>query len=556
MVQFPDRQLRFSDGDSAERDMLLAVKNTVDVSLESEELMSKVKDIASYYHLGVGRSAVLRCLDLPAENRVLELGAGCGAITRYLGETFASVEAIEASDIRAEIARERCRDLDNVSVTCKDLRRENFAPNYDITVIIGVLEHAPVYVFPDVPPRDSCLKLLKMARSALGVNGKLVLAIENRIGLDYWAGAPENHTGKPYDGLHGYPNAGSQITFTRRELRTLLADAGFSNTAFYYCFPDYSFTRTIFSSIGDEREYFLHNWVDFPLDAPSNPRKPTFNKPLAAKVLCESGMLREFANAFLVVAGSQSVRSPDWISKKYNLRRREPFRNVTTLYVSPKPFVRKTPLHATAKDTSKATFNNNKVKQQMGDAPWRPGNLLTFEIERAALGRDIFKQAKALIDRYHSELKSHFGTGTQDSEGYPLLKPSSLDVIFTNIIQNELGQWYFIDEEIQTDSEIPIDFMLYKCIRFCLYRHGIRDRHGREMIKSLYSSYNRGRHRKNRALADALQHDMFLNIINPRLLKRRLLGRIARNEIVRSHLDKIWFRMPQSIRTVIRNRLL
>lgn len=554
MVQFSNRQRRFTDGDRAEREMLAAIRSTADVSLESEELMRQVKDIALYYHLGIGRSAVLRCLDLPAQSRVLELGAGCGAMTRYLGETFASVDAIEASPVRAEIARERCRELDNVSISCTDARNHHFASDYDVVVIIGVLEHAPVYVYPELTQRDACLRFLQLARSALDVSGNLVLAIENRIGLDYWAGAPENHTGKPYDGLHGYPNSGSQVTFTKSELRKLLRDAGFSHTAFYYCFPDYSFTRTILSSTGDEREYFLHNWVDFPLDAPSNPRKPTFNKPLAAKVLCESGMLREFANAFLVVARNQTIQNPDWIAKKYNLRRREPFRNVTTLYISPSPFVRKTPLHAEAEDTSLAS--SNKVKQQMGDAAWRPGDLLTFEIERAALGRDTHKQMKVLIDRYHTELKNQFGTGTHDAEGFPLLRSESLDVIFTNILQDHSGQWFFVDEEIQTESEIPIDFVLYKCIRFCLYRHGIRDRQGREMIKSLYSSYNRGRHKKNRALADALQHDMFLNVVNPRLLKRRLLGRIARNDLVRSHLEKIWFRMPHSIRTVIRNRLL
>ena len=99
-------QARYTDGKAAEKDMLAVLKNTEDVSLDSEELMQKVKDLPSYHHLGVGRSAILRCLDLPAESRVLELGAGCGAITRYLGETFACVEAIEESPIRAEVARE------------------------------------------------------------------------------------------------------------------------------------------------------------------------------------------------------------------------------------------------------------------------------------------------------------------------------------------------------------------------------------------------------------------------------------------------------------------
>lgn len=546
-------QERFTDGIGTEKDMLAALRNSRDVSLESAELMGRIKDIPSYYHLGTGRSAILRCLDLPAASRVLELGAGCGAITRALGETFARVETVEASPIRAEIARERCRDLDNVSVRCLDLRDESFPPDYDLVVVIGILEHAPVYIYPEEAPRDACSKLLKLAAGALDANGCLVLAIENRIGLDYWAGAPENHTGRPYDGIHGYPNAGSQITFTRKELREVLNDAGFDHTEFYYCFPDYSFTRTVFSSVGNEQEYFLHNWVDFPLDAPSNPRKPTFSKPLAAKALCESGMLKEFANAFLVVAGRHRVPKADWVAKKFNLRRKEPFRNVTTLYAGPKPFVRKIPLHAQAKDCSEG--GNGQVGQRLGEARWQPGDLLTFEIERASLGRNFTEYVRNLMGRYDRELKERFATGEKDGEGYPLLKPEALDVIFTNIIQDLEGKWHFIDEEIYTESDIAVDFMIYKCTRFCLYRHGIRDRRGMELIRSLYPSYTRNRHKANRALADAFQKEMFLNHINPKLLRRSLLRRIAQNDVARFYLEKVWFRTPPGVRSFIRSRL-
>ena len=548
-----DREIRYSDGEAAERDMLTALRNTGDVSLESEELMGKVKDIASYYYLGIGRSAILRCLDLPAESRVLELGAGCGAITRYLGENFASVDAVDASPIRAEIARERCRDLDNVSVMCRDLRNERFDSVYDIVVIIGVLEYAPVFIYPKEAPRDACLRFLKLARSALKENGNLVLAIENRMGLDYWAGAPENHTGKPYDGVHDYPNAGSPVTFTRTELRELLDDAGFVHTNFYYCFPDYHYTSTVLSSTGAEREYYLHNWVGFSLDSPRNTKGRTFNKPLAAKMLGESGMLREFANSFLIAAGSQDITVADWVAKRFDMRRRRPFRTVTTLCAHPEPIVRKTSLHsvlADALDSSKI-----RVRQQVGDALWRPGHLLTFEIERAALGSEFQEYLKKLIDRYHDELKTQYGTGEHDAEGFPLLKPGSLDAIFSNIIQDEGGKWYFIDEEWQTDCNLPIDFVIYRAIRFCLSGHGIHEGHSKKMIRSMYPIYNRRRHRINRELADTYQHQTYLELINPRLFKRSLLGRVVRNDHVRPCLEKIWRLIPARIRATIRNRL-
>lgn len=554
MAQKSRRKDCYTDGIAAEADMLASVKKTRDVSLDSIELMRKIKDFPSYHHFGIGRSVIFRCLNLPSDSKVLELGAGCGAITRYLGETFACVHAIEANPTRAEIARERCRDLDNVSVKYADLLSEPFASDYDIVAIIGVLEYAPVFIYPEEEKRNACLRLLELARNALNVNGQLVLAIENRIGLDFWAGAPEYHTGRPYDGINEYPDQGSQITFTRRELQDLLSDAGFSQSSFYYCFPNYHFARTILSSMGAERDYFLHNWVDFPHDVPSNGGKETFNKPLAAKVLSESGILREFANSFLVVAGSRDVSTPDWIARRYDMRRKAPYRIVTTLYTHPKPFVRKTSVDSAASDSCDPS--TNQVKIQLRELEWKPGNLLTFEIERAAAGRNFSESIEGLICRYRQELEEKFGTGERDAEGYPLLSSRSLDANFANIIQDEAGTWHFIDEEWHTESDIPIDFVLYRCIRFCLYSHGINEGNAREMIRSCYPTYNRARHTRNRTLVDEYQHEIYLETINPNLFKKSLPGRIIRNDFVRPYLEKIWFRMPHSVRSVIRKRLL
>ena len=530
--------------------MLSDLKNTNDVTLDSDELIQEIKDLPSYFNFGVGRSVVLRTLDLDPDSSVLELGAGCGAITRYLGESFARVEAIEQNPLRAEIARQRCRDLDNVLVSCKDLKDHPFAPRYDIVVIIGVLEYAPVHIFPQESPRNAALRFLDLARSALTTTGHLVLAIENRLGLDYWAGAPEPHTGRPYDGIHQYPNAGSQITFSRIELQELLNEAGFPHTSFHFCFPDYQFARTILSSIGDEREYFLHNWVDFTHESPSNQKRPAFSKLLAARNLSQSGMLREFANAFLVVAGARQIPTPNWAARVYNMKRARSHRTVTTLYLRPKPCVRKERL-ASPKDDSLRT----ESEPDMPDVEWRSGDSVTFEVERVALGRAFGKQIGTLMTRYHQELLDHFATGEKDAQGFPLLDPESLDAVFANIIESETGAWHFIDEEALTKDKVPIDLVLYRCIRFCLYHRGIGDGHARRIIRSLYPEYSRSRHRDNRTRADAIQREMVLDPINPKLLRRSLLMRIARNELYRPCLEKIWFRTPHGVRSFLRRHL-
>ena len=539
----------YSDGMKSERDMLSALQKTQDVSLDSDEVMQHIKDVPSYYHFGTGRSTILQSLDLPSNSTVLELGAGCGAITRYLGETFSRIDAIEASPIRSEIARERCRDLDNVTVLCKDLKTHSFACEYDFVVVIGVLEYSPIHIFPGEDPRAASLRFLELARRALAPSGHLVLAIENRLGLDFWAGAPEPHTGRPYDGIYQYPIAGSQITFSKVELQQLLADAGFTDTAFYYCFPNYHFARTILSSRGDEREHFLHNWVEFPSDSTPNPKTPSFNKLLAAQALGGARMLRDFANAFLVVAGTNGVPGPNWAAKVYNMKRRPAHRTVTTLGLHPQPFVRKAHLPCDGSTV------DGQPKPVSKDVRWRSGNLLTFEVARAALGRDFPNYIDEIMARYDRELRDQFGTGEVDSGGFPLLRPESLDALFSNIIEGESGRWHFIDEEVLSEGLIPMDFVLYRCIRFCLYRHGVSDAQSRKIIRSLYPAYGRGRHKSNRTREDAFQRAMVSDPVDPRYLRRSLLMRLALHDSFRPYVERVWFRIPPDIRSFIRSHL-
>ena len=63
----------------------------------------------------------MRPLELHSGDKVLELGCGCGAITRFLGEIGANVVAVEGSLARARVAAERCRELTNVRVVVDDL---------------------------------------------------------------------------------------------------------------------------------------------------------------------------------------------------------------------------------------------------------------------------------------------------------------------------------------------------------------------------------------------------------------------------------------------------
>lgn len=66
--------------------------------------------------LSPARSNLIRLLDVPITSRVLEIGAGAGAVTRYLGETCESVDAVEGDAALALATARRCAGLSNVRV--------------------------------------------------------------------------------------------------------------------------------------------------------------------------------------------------------------------------------------------------------------------------------------------------------------------------------------------------------------------------------------------------------------------------------------------------------
>src|SRR5580704_4464684 len=115
------REFAYSDGVAVEQRLLDIVRSAADRSTFSIELAEAIIDWPSEYHLSRLRHNLVRRLGIRKDDTVLELGCGCGAITRFLGEVGARVTAVEGSILRARIASERCADLPNVTIVTDDL---------------------------------------------------------------------------------------------------------------------------------------------------------------------------------------------------------------------------------------------------------------------------------------------------------------------------------------------------------------------------------------------------------------------------------------------------
>ncbi len=294
-VRLLGREVDYADG--SEDEILDILEEASDRSTASDELADHIRDWPTRYHLSRRRANLLRPLRLGPGVRVLDVGAGTGALARHVAETGADVVALEGSLPRARATAARCEGLANVEVVCGSVAAFDDADGFDVVLCVGVLEYAGE-------------GLLATLRALTRPEGVVVVAIENQLGLKYLLGYGEDHLGQPWAGVEGYPRPHGQAgprTWSRRRLGELLVDAGFPAQRWMFPFPDYKLP----SVVVDQSAYaeadavnFVDQIVRWPCDTNASEPARVCDDRRAHRVFLEAGLGPDVANSFLVVAGN------------------------------------------------------------------------------------------------------------------------------------------------------------------------------------------------------------------------------------------------------------
>ncbi len=242
---------------------------------------------------------------LPAESRVLDVGAGMGANSHALATRFRGVVALEPVSERIEFMRHRFAQegLANIRVVQSSLWTLPFAPeSFDLIAMNGVLEWVPQGQTGD--PRELQLRALRNMQRLLRPGGSFYLGIENRFTPGYFVGHPDPHCGLPYVTIlprplaHWYARRRGQpgyrnYLYSSRGYRRLLKSAGFRNVDIYVALPSYNHPRYLIPLQRNIFSYYTNNFSAVPRSR---------IRSILHKLMLNSGMMQHLEYSYVILA--------------------------------------------------------------------------------------------------------------------------------------------------------------------------------------------------------------------------------------------------------------
>ena len=444
----------YSDGAASEKYLEEVFRKAKDLRAGSSELEGYIKDWASEYHLTAKRAQLLSGFRFDRTMKVLEVGCGCGAITRFLGETFDHVTSVEGSLHRARLARLRTRDLTGVTVVCAPFQELRFAEKFDLIVCVGVFEYSAAFVEgPD--PYDAVLRYFS---ELLAPDGVVLVAIENQFGLKYFASSREDHLGTMFEGIEGYrAHPGRVRTFGKVELQRIL-QRHFPRVDFYHPYPDYKLPDCVLS------EDFLSSGYAGELVSQQRSRDYAGDRPalwdeaLAVLELARNRMLPFFSNSFLVLAGKGQMNriTFDQQAILFSSPHRRRFRTRTRVIEEPKGRLAatKVPLE------DPHGVDGGALRLVPTTSPWKDGHSLQTILYLASRDRKadleaIFGPARGWVDFLRQNARERDGVQYLDGE--------FVDCIWSNLYLGPSG-WEFVDREWVWATEVPLGAVVIRAI--------------------------------------------------------------------------------------------
>ena len=460
LTKYPGEDF-YCDG-TVEDEILDIVKNCS--SVEYQRIIEERKSWPILYHLSPQRENIVEYLPIQKTHKVLEVGSGCGAITGAFAKKAGSVTCVDLSQKRSMINAYRHSECENITIhvgNFKDIEPD-LPADYDYICLIGVFEYGQSYIGGDKP----YVEFLNILKKHLTKGGRMVIAIENKYGLKYFAGCKEDHLGTWFSGIENYAAGGGVRTFSKNGLEQIFKECGIEEYHFYYPYPDYKFMTTVFSdkklpAMGE----LSNNMRNYDRD-----RMLLFDEKHAFDGMVKEGLFPVFTNSYVAVLGESL--DVDYVRYSNDRAREYQIKTVICENASGKREVRKYPQSEEAKEhVRNMTIAYENLKSRYEGSKLGVNKCKLVEEQDELYASFEFVQGKPLtelmdvclekqdIEGFH-KLFEEYVERIGYNEEYPV---ADFDPVFSNIMVNG-DTWTLIDYEWTFGKAIATKELAFRAI--------------------------------------------------------------------------------------------
>lgn len=204
-----------------------------------EEQLTTCPSLEAFQRLSVQAEAVLAWYDFDSAWEVLEIGGDYGERTGLLCDRCGHVDSVEEDDDRRKLLKKRHIARTNLD-TYASLEELPTGKKYDLIVCVGSFERRA-----GAKQELTCDQYLNQLTARLKDEGRLLLSIHNRLGLQKFCGEISEEGELPFQRIN--PDNCEERLFSRKEIEDLLQASAFSNYKCYYPLPDERLTQLVYT---------------------------------------------------------------------------------------------------------------------------------------------------------------------------------------------------------------------------------------------------------------------------------------------------------------------
>lgn len=459
-----------------------SVENSIPENLQSSngDINRVAKEISEedfFCSFSNGRENLLRWYPFKESDNVLEIGAEMGGLTAYLASVCASVVALESSKEKATTLSFRCSYFKNVQIVQSSFD-EYYNPGikFDYVLLVGALDHTGF----NCNKQDFLFKTFNKAKSMLNLNGKLILAVENKYGIKYWRDVADDNASINFDSIDNYLKCCQKndsyvesqrvMSFTKYDLEEMIHRAGFPKSKFFYLLHDYKHPML---ALTDESKYADLSIVDL-ISYYSSELTFINNELKLYPEVSQRDAICFFSNFFIVEACNEVAEPCSITTVAMRRDYKSQYRLITLIQDN------KVMYFAESKDSKKHLsdfFENTKTLVNRGIpclSLQNSGKNCIFQkysnspradiVFLSALRDSNVYLVKKMINRLVTYIKK--SGELVSKEGELFLKEGFLNLTFRNSfwINDDL---LFFDQEWKVNN-VPYRYIIYRSVKYCL----------------------------------------------------------------------------------------